>query len=267
MYTAPFRYTRARTISEAEALFRASEDARYLAGGQTLIPTMKQRLATPADLIDIARLESLSFIRRNGANLVIGSGTRHADVSVSSEVRSAIPALASLAGQIGDPAVRHKGTLGGSLANNDPAADYPACVLALNATVRTNNRAVPAEFFFTGMFSTALEPSEIVTEVTFPLPRRAGYAKFPNPASRYAMVGVFVADFGDTVRVAVTGAAPSVFRVAEMEAALSRNFDPGAIGDIAIPADGLNTDLFASAEYRAHLVGVMAKRAVSAALR
>jgi carbon-monoxide dehydrogenase medium subunit len=163
--------------------------------------------------------------------------------------------------------VRHKGTLGGSLANNDPAADYPASVLALNATVRTDNRAVPAEVFFTGMFSTALEPSEIITEVTFPLPRRAGYAKFANPASRYAMVGVFVADFGHTVRVAVTGAAPSVFRVAEMEAALARNFDPAAIADIAISSDGLNTDLFASAEYRAHLVGVMAKRAVSAALR
>jgi len=189
MYTAPFRYVRAKNIAEAEALFRQSADARYLAGGQTLIPTMKQRLAAPADLIDIARITSLSFVRRDGSQLVIGSGTRHAEVAASEEVRAAIPAMASLAGQIGDPAVRHKGTLGGSLANNDPAADYPAGVLALSATVQTAKRAIAAGDFFTGLFSTALDAGEIITEVRFPIPRRAAYAKFPNPASRYAMVG------------------------------------------------------------------------------
>jgi carbon-monoxide dehydrogenase medium subunit len=266
MYTLPFRYVRAKTVAEAEALFRESSDARYLAGGQTLIPTMKQRLAAPADVIDIARIASLSFIRRERDSVVIGSGTRHADVVSSAGVRAAIPALASLAGLIGDPAVRHKGTLGGSLANNDPATDYPAAVLGLNATVRTTTRGIAADDFFTGMFSTALEPGEIITEVHFPVPRRAGYAKFPNPASRYAMVGVFVADFGNTVRVAVTGAAPCVFRVPQMEAALARNFAPDAIAGIEIPADRLNSDLFASPEYRAHLVGVMAKRAISAAV-
>lgn len=266
MYTAPFRYLRAKTIAEAEVLFRKSSDARYLAGGQTLIPTMKQRLAAPTDVIDIARIASLSFIRRDGSHIVIGSGTRHADVAESAEVRAAIPALALLAGQIGDPAVRHKGTLGGSLANNDPAADYPAGVLGLDATVRTSSRDIAADDFFTGMFSTALDSGEIVTEVRFPIPRRAGYTKFPNPASRYAMVGVFVADFGNAVRLAVTGAAPCVFRVPDMEAALAKNFAPDAIADVAISSDGLNADLFASSEYRAHLIGVMARRAIAAAM-
>ena len=266
MYTAPFRYLRARTPVEAESLFRDSPDARYLAGGQTLIPTMKQRLAAPAEVIDIGRIASLAFIRREGASLTIGAGTPHADVAASEEVRNAIPALCTLAGQIGDPAVRHKGTLGGSLANNDPAADYPAGVLALGATVKTTRRAIAADDFFTGMFETALESGEIITEVSLPLPRRSGYAKFPNPASRYAMVGVFVAAFATDVRVAVTGAAPCVFRIAEMESALAKDFSPKAIAEIAVPPDGLNADLFASAEYRAHLISVMAKRAVAAAM-
>jgi carbon-monoxide dehydrogenase medium subunit len=266
MYTAPFRYLRPKTLAEAQTLFRDSSDARYLAGGQTLIPTMKQRLAAPAQLIDIGRIASLAFIRREGATLVIGAGTCHADVAASGVVRGAIPALASLAAQIGDPAVRHRGTLGGSVANNDPAADYPAGVLGLGATVKTTSRSMPADGFFTGMFETALEPGEIVTEIVFPLPHRAGYAKFPNPASRYATVGVFVAAFAESVRVAVTGAAPCVFRFAEMEAALAKNFTPEAVAENVISTDGLNADLFASAEYRAHLVGVMAKRAILTAM-
>jgi carbon-monoxide dehydrogenase medium subunit len=266
MYTAPFRYLRPATPAQAEDLFRQSADARYIAGGQTLIPTMKQRLAAPADVIDIGRIASLNFIRRDGNTLVIGTGTCHADVAASEVVRGAIPGLAALAGEIGDPAVRHKGTLGGSVANNDPAADYPAGVLALAATVRTTARTIAADEFFTGMFETALNPGEIITEIAFPLPRRSGYAKFPNPASRYAMAGVFVADFPDGARVAVTGAAPCVFRFAEMEAALRKNFSPEAIAGISIPPDGLNSDLFASAEYRAQLVGVMAKRAIQASM-
>ena len=266
MYTAPFTYRRAASVREAEEMFRDSADARYLAGGQTLIPTMKQRLAAPADLIDIARIASLSFIRREANALIIGAGTRHADVAASTEVKGTIPALAHLAGEIGDPAVRHKGTLGGSIANNDPAADYPAAVLALGATIKTAKRSINADAFFTGMFDTALEPGELITEVSFPLPRRAGYAKFPNPASRYAMVGVFVADFGNGVRVAVTGAAPCVFRLTAMETALTKSFVPDAVDGISVSADEMNSDLFGSAEYRAHLVTIMAKRAVAAAV-
>jgi carbon-monoxide dehydrogenase medium subunit len=266
MYTAPFRYVRVSTLAEAEALFRQSEDARYLAGGQTLIPTMKQRLASPSELIDISRIGSLAFIKREGDRLVIGAGTKHADVATSSDVRKAIPALGHLAGLIGDPAVRHKGTLGGSIANNDPAADYPAGVLALDATVKTTRREIAAEHFFTGMFATALEAGEIITEVAFRLPKSAGYAKFPNPASRYAMVGVFVTKFDRHVRVAVTGAAPCVFRAREMERALEQSFTSETAAAVTISAEGLNTDLFGSAEYRAHLVTVMAKRAVAAAL-
>jgi carbon-monoxide dehydrogenase medium subunit len=266
MYTAPFTYRRAASVKQAEDMFRDSPDARFLAGGQTLIPTMKQRLAAPADLIDISRIAALSFIRREANAVLIGAGTRHADVAASPEVKSAIPALAHLAGEIGDPAVRHKGTLGGSVANNDPAADYPAAVLALGATVKTAKRSINAEAFFTGLFETALESGELITEVSFPLPRRAGYAKFPNPASRYAMVGVFVADFGDAVRVAVTGAGACVFRMTQMETALAKRFAPDAVDGISVSADGMNSDLFGSAEYRAHLVRVMAKRAIAAAV-
>jgi carbon-monoxide dehydrogenase medium subunit len=266
MYTAPFRYLRAATLAEAEALFAKTPDAKYLAGGQTLIPAMKLRFAAPPALIDISRIPELSFIRRDGQTLVIGAGTRHAEVAASSDVNTLVPALAHLASVIGDPAVRHKGTLGGSLANNDPAADYPAAILALNAIVKTSRRAIAADKFFTGMFQTALEDGEIITEVALPVPTRAGYVKFPNPASRYALAGVFVAQFTNTVRVAVTGAAPSVFRVADMERALGRTFASEAVANIAVEWDGLNSDLFASAEYRAHLITVMAKRAVAAAL-
>jgi len=265
MYTKSFNYHRPGSLAEASTLFQRCGDARYLAGGQTLIPTMKQRLAAPADLIDLGGLEDLLFIRRSGDTLVIGAGTRHAEVATWAEVQRVIPALAQLASMIGDPAVRHRGTLGGSVANNDPGADYPAAVLGLGATVRTTEREIAADDFFTGMFETALGDGEIVTEIAFSVPEKAGYAKFPNPASRYATVGVFVAKTKTGVRVAVTGAGPCVFRVPEMETALARKYSADAISGIAMPADGLNSDIHASAEYRAHLIGVMAKRAIAAA--
>lgn len=261
----PFTYRRPASLAEAEAMLRQSPDAKLLAGGHTLIPAMKLRLANPAALIDIAGLPELRFIRREAGQISIGAGTKHAEVADSPIVREAIPALAQTAEEIGDPAVRHMGTIGGSVANNDPAADYPAAVLGLGANIKTTGRVIAADDFFTGMFSTALEDGEIVTEIACPIPRRAAYVKFRNPASRYAMAGVFVAETGDGIRVAVTGAAPCVFRVAEMETALSRNFSPEAIATIAIPAEGLNADIHASAEYRAHLVTVIAQRAVAAA--
>jgi aerobic carbon-monoxide dehydrogenase medium subunit len=266
MYTAPFHYLRPKTIEEAEKLFAKAGDAKYLAGGQTLIPTMKQRLAAPSALIDIARIPGLGFVRRQPDCIVIGAATPHAQVAGAPSVKAAIPALAALAGLIGDPAVRNKGTLGGSIANNDPAADYPAALLGLGATVITTRRAIAADGFFTAMFETALEEGELVKEVSFPIPARCGYAKFPNPASRYAMVGVFVAQFSCAVRVAVTGAAPCVFRQSAMEAALSKRFAPEALASIAVSPDGLNCDLHGSDRYRSHLVGVMAKRAVATAL-
>ena len=238
-----------------------------LAGGQTLIPTMKMRLANPSALIDISGLKELSFIRVSGDAVMIGADTKHFDVANSADVKRAIPALAHLADEIGDPAVRYMGTLGGSLANNDPAADYPAAVLGLGATIKTTKRSIAADDFFTGMFSTALDDGEIITEISFPIPERAGYAKFPNPASRYAMAGVFVAKTRGGVRVAVTGAAPCVFRVPEMEAALAKNFSPDAIAKIAVDSGNMNSDIHGSAEYRAHLVSVMAKRAIAAALK
>ena len=261
-----FTYTRAKNLNEAQALLAQNSDAKLLAGGQTLIPTMKQRLANPPALIDISGIKELSFIRATADAIVIGAGTKHAMMATSADVKRAIPALAYMAGHIGDPAVRSMGTLGGALANNDPAADYPAAVLALGATIKTTKRSIVADDFFTGMFSTALEDGEIITEVSFPIVERAGYEKFRNPASRYPMAGVFVAKTKCGVRVAVTGAAPAVFRVEAMEAALDKNFAATAIAGIEITADGLNADLHASAEYRAHLVSVMAKRAIEAAL-
>ncbi|HEY1837054.1 MAG TPA: xanthine dehydrogenase family protein subunit M [Rhizomicrobium sp.] len=261
-----FQYRRAKSVSDAVALLAAAPDAKLLAGGQTLIAAMKVRLASPPELIDISGLKELSFIRRDGDALVIGAGTKHHTVAVSAEVQRAIPALAYTAQTIGDPAVRHMGTLGGSVANNDPAADYPAALLALGARVTTDRRTIIADEFFTGMFSTALGEDEIVTEISFPIAERAGYAKFRNPASRYAMAGVFVAKSKFGVRVAVTGAGPCVFRVAAMEAALAANFSPDALAGIAIAPDDLNSDIHGSAEYRAHLVSVMAKRAVETAL-
>jgi aerobic carbon-monoxide dehydrogenase medium subunit len=262
-----FGYHRATSLAEAVAKLKANADGRALAGGMTLLPTMKLGLAQPSELVDLGAIAELHGIRKKGDRLVIGAGTRHADVASSADVKNAIPALALLAAAIGDPQVRNRGTLGGSVANNDPAADYPAAVLGLAAVVQTDRRAIAADQFFTGMFSTALEPGELIKAIEFRIPKRAGYAKFPNPASRYAMVGVLVADFGGDVRVAVTGAGPGVFRVASFEAALKEKFAAESLDGLAVPADGLNRDLHGSAAYRAHLVGVMARRAVSAALR
>jgi len=261
-----FKYARAKSLDDAVTKLKSSPDAKLLAGGQTLIAAMKLRLANPSELIDISGIKELSFIRREGSSVVIGAGTKHYEVATSPEVMKSIPALAALAGMIGDPAVRHVGTLGGSIANNDPAADYPAAVLGLGASVKTNKRTIGPDVFFTGMFSTILEDREVVTQVSFPIPEQAAYKKFPNPASRYALVGVFVAKFKSEVRVAVTGAGPCVFRVPQMEAALVKSFSPDAAAKIAVPADGLNSDIHGSAEYRAHLVTVMAKRAVADAL-
>ena len=262
-----FTYKRATSLAEAESLLKASPEAKLLAGGQTLIAAMKMRLASPTHLIDIKALKDLSFIRVEGKVAIIGANATHAEVASSADLKKALPALADLAAVIGDPAVRHMGTIGGSLANNDPAADYPAAALAMNAKIKTNRRLIDADAFFTGMFSTALDEAEIITEVHFPIPEKAAYEKFRNPASRYATVGVFVAKTGNDVRVAVTGAAPAVFRQSTMEAALAKNFSAKAIEGIATDASDLNSDIHGSAEYRAHLVGVMAKRAVEKALK
>jgi carbon-monoxide dehydrogenase medium subunit len=237
-----------------------------MSGGMTLIPTLKQRLAKPSDVIDIASIPGLAGITVDKSAVTVGAMTRHFAVNTSADVKRAIPALAKLAGLIGDPAVRYRGTLGGSIANNDPAADYPAAVLGLGATVHTNKRQIPADSFFKGMFETALEPGEIVTKVVFPIPERAGYMKFPNPASRYAIVGAFVAKTAGGARVAITGAGPCVFRVPEMEKALGSKFAPDSVANIKVADKGLNSDIHASAEYRAHLVTVMAKRAVAEAV-
>lgn len=260
-----FDYPCPRTLRDAAALLSGLPDAQLLAGGMTLIPTLKFRLATPASIVDLAKVPELRGIRVSSAGIAIGAMTTHAEVAAAAEVRQPIPALADLAGAIGDAQVRNRGTLGGSIANNDPAADYPAAVLGLGAAVHTSTRVIAADDFFTGMFETALHTGEIVTKVAFPVPEKAGYEKFRNPASRYAMVGVFVAKTASGVRVAVTGAGPSVFRQEAMEAALGKSFTPDAIAGIKVSPDGLNSDLHASAAYRAHLVTVMAKRAVARA--
>jgi carbon-monoxide dehydrogenase medium subunit len=260
-----FEYHRPETLSAAVADL-ADPEAKALAGGMTLLPTMKQRLASPAALIDLKSVHELAGITREGDNLVIRAMTRHAEVASNAVAQAAIPALASLAGIIGDPHVRNMGTIGGSLANNDPAADYPAAALALGATIVSNKRRIPAHDFFTGLFETALETGELITQVSFPIPQKAAYMKFRNPASRYALVGVFVAKTAGGVRVAVTGAGSSgVFRAEAFEAALNANFSPAALDGVSVPASGLNSDLHADADYRAHLIGVMAKRAVEAA--
>lgn len=261
-----FSYQKPASVADAAAVLSADEDAKVVAGGMTLIPTLKQRLAQPTALIDLSGIDGLTGISRDGDTLVIGAMTPHAVVAASAEVQQAIPALAALAGGIGDPAVRHRGTCGGSVANADPAADYPAAVLGLGGTVITNTREIAGDAFFTGLFETALEPGELITALRFPIPKRAGYAKFRNPASRYAVVGVMVAETANGLRVAVTGAGANVFRVPDMEQALGQSFTPDAIAAIRVNADDLNSDLHASADYRAHLVTVMAKRAVAAAL-
>ena len=258
-----FDYHRPSSVSDAVALLTG--EATVLAGGQTLIPTLKQRLAQPSAVVDIRGIANLGDIVPDGTDISIGATARHADVANHDGVQGMIPALAALAGGIGDAQVRNMGTIGGSVANNDPAADYPAAVVGLNATVHTNSRQIAADDFFTGMFETALNDGEIITKIVFPKPEAAAYVKFPNPASRYAMVGVMVARTGGGVRVAVTGAGPCVFRASAMESALSGNFSAGALDGISIPADGMNADIHGSADYRAHLVGVMAKRAVAQA--
>jgi len=259
-----FRYHRPSSLAEAEKLLGG--DAQLLAGGQSLIPAMKTRLAVPAQLVDISGLKELAYIRIEANFLAIGANSTHHQVAQCADVKRTIPALASLAEMIGDPAVRYRGTLGGSLANNDPAADYPAAALALSAIIKTNRRTIAADDFFTGMFATALQSGEIITEARFAIPERAAYAKFRNPASRYALAGVFVAKSKAGVRVAVTGAGAGVFRQGDMERALEKNFSPTALEAIKIDDSELNSDLHASAEYRAHLIGVMARRAVEGCL-
>jgi len=262
-----FNYQKAKTVADAAKVLAKDSDAKLLAGGQSLIAAMKLRLAHPSEVIDLGTVKELSGIKADSKAVAIGAMTRHAEVASSAAVKKAIPALASLAAGIGDRMVRNMGTIGGSLANNDPAADYPAAALALGATVVTNKRKIAADEFFKGMYETALQKGEIITSVSFPVPKRAAYMKFKNPASRYAIVGVFVAEIGTGVRVAVTGAAASVFRVAAMEKALATKFAPESVANIAVPEKGLNSDLHAKADYRAHLITVMAKRAVEAAMK
>ncbi len=258
-----FNYHKPGSLKEAARLFAEAEDGVYLAGGHTLLPTMKQRLAAPTDLIDLAGITGLSGIDSADAHLEIGAMTCHEEVANSPVVKAMIPALADLASQIGDPQVRNRGTIGGSIANSDPAADYPAGVLGLGAEVITTGRTLAADEFFTSMFETALEEGELITRIRFPRPEAAAYAKFPNPASRYATVGVFVARTASGVRVAITGAAASVFRCRELEQALEDDFSVKAVEAVKLDADGMNSDLHASAAYRAHLCTVMAKRAVT----
>ncbi len=257
-----FNYHTASSVDDAVAKLGAAEDGTIMAGGQTLIPVLKQRLANPSDVIDLSGISELSGITASGNGVTIGAMTRHADVANSPDVPAALRAVAE---GIGDAQVRNRGTLGGSVANNDPAADYPAALLGLGATITTNQRDIAADDFFTGLFETALNDGEIIKSVTFPNATKAAYMKFPNPASRYALVGVFVAQAADGVRVAVTGATDCAHRGPKLEAALSANWSPDALDGITIPADHLNSDIHASAEYRAHLVVVMAKRAVAAA--
>jgi carbon-monoxide dehydrogenase medium subunit len=257
-------YHRATSVADASA--KAKGEAKFVSGGMTLIPAMKMRLAQPGDVIDLMHIADLKGIRVNGKVVTIGGATTHAEVASNAALKAVCPALCNLASHIGDPHVRHRGTIGGSIANNDPAADYPAAMLALDATNETSKRKIPAGDFFTGLFETALEDGEIVTAVSFHAPDKAGYAKFPNPASRYAMTGVFVARDGSGVRAGVTGAGENgVFRSIEIENALAGSFDASALDGVTIAADGLMSDLHASADYRANLVKVMAKRAVAAA--
>jgi len=259
-----FNYHRPSSLEEAKKLIGNNDEAKLLAGGMTLLPTMKMRLASPSDLVDLSGIEGLAGISDSGSAIEIGAMVRHADVAGSDTVREAIPALADLVDTIGDAQVRNRGTLGGSIANSDPAADYPAAVLGLDAIIKTDRREIAADDYFRGMFETALDAGEIVLSVSFPKPKRAAYAKFPNPASRYAVVGVMVAETADGIRVAVTGAGGCAFRASAMEDALGKNFSADALEGIAIDAENLNSDLHASAEYRAHLVNVMARRAVAA---
>ncbi len=261
-----FNYVRPASVAEAVAALGTGDEARALAGGQTFIPTMKQRLAMPTKVVDLAGVAGLKGVKREGNALVIGAMTTHYEVSTSAEVKGAIPALAKLAGGIGDPQVRHVGTIGGSVANNDPAADYPAAVLGLNATIITNKREIAADSWFKGLFMTDLQPGEIITAVRFPIPKKAGYAKFEQRASRYCLVAVMTVDTGAGVRVAVTGSgSDGVFRAASLEKALSANFSTAGLQGATVPAAGLMSDMHGSADYRAALIPVMAERAVASA--
>ena len=262
-----FNYSRASDVADAAAKLKAAEDPKLLAGGMTLLPTLKNRLAQPSDLIDLAKIDALRGVSIEGKEVVVKAMTTHATVAESADVLKAIPALAVLAGCIGDPAVRHRGTAGGSIANSDPAADYPAAVLGLDAIVETNERKIAADDYFRGLFETALNPGEIITAIRFKVPDAAHYMKFRHPASGYAVVGVMVARFGPKVRVAVTGAGPCAFRVPEMEAALERSFAPASVAGIKIPQADLLGDIHCSAEYRAHLVNVFARRCVEALVK
>lgn len=255
-------YHRPASLAEAARLAAGDPDACILAGGQSVLPSLRLGLLVPSALIDLGAIADLQGIRSHGRTLTIAAMTTHAAVADSREVQERIPALAQLAAGIGDVQVRNRGTIGGSLANSDPAADYPAAVLALNATIRTSGRSIAADGFFTGLFSTALGPGELIGAIDFPLPARAAYAKFPQPASRFALVGVFVAQTGNGVRVAVTGAGPCAFRAQALEEALARSFTPQACDAVRLPADNLNSDVHGSAEYRAHLIPVLARRAV-----
>lgn len=260
-----FNYHRAQSLAQAASALAGAADGRYVAGGQSLLGAMKLGLAAPSDLVDLGAIAELRGITRSGSSLRIGAGCSHASVAASADVRAAIPALAQLADGIGDRAVRTRGTLGGSLANNDPAACYPAGVLGLGATVVTSKRSIAADDFFRGLYETALEPGEIITAVEFPVPAKAAWVKFKQPASRFSLVGVFVSTGSGGVRVAVTGAGAGVMRVAALEQALAANWSPDACKSVKVSADGLSSDLHASADYRAHLISVLAARAVAAA--
>lgn len=259
-----FELKKADSVANAAALL-AQTGGKPLAGGQSLVAAMKLRLSQPGTLVDLSGIAELKGIRKEGDHVVIGAMTRHAEVAASKEVRAAIPALAAVADGIGDRQIRNMGTVGGALANNDPAADWPAAVLGMGATVHTNKRKIAADEFFKGMYETALADGEIITSVSFPVPKKAAYAKFAQPASRFALVGVFVAQTGSGVRVAVTGAASAVFRCKPLEDALAKSFTADAAKAVKVSADGMNRDLHGSPEYRAHLVSVMAARAVTAA--
>ena len=262
-----FTYRRAKSPEDAVSQHQGTEDARYLAGGMSLLPTLKLRLDQASDLIDLGHLQNMRGITEENDCIIIKAVTPHAVVNASELVQQKIPALAKLAGSIGDPLVRNRGTIGGSLANNDPSADYPSGTLGLSATLHTDRRTIAADDYFKGLFETALEEGELITQVSFPIPERAGYGRFANPASRFPLVGVFVAKTNSGPRVAVTGAGPSVFRVTEMETALAKSFAPASLDGIAISPEGLNEDIHATANYRAHLIAVMARRAVSEALK
>jgi carbon-monoxide dehydrogenase medium subunit len=260
-----FAYHKPSSVADAVKLLSADPDARPISGGQTLLPALKHRLNKPTSLVDLSGIAELRGAKREGDTVRIGALTKHVEVQNNPDVKSAIPALAYMAGVLGDIQVRNRGTMGGSVANNDPAADYPAAVLGLGATVVTDKRRIAADDYFQGMFTTALEPGELLVAIEFPIPEKAGYAKMRNPASRYVLAGVFVAKTKGGVRVVVNGAGPGVFRQTEMEQALSANWSPDAVAGIKQPSEGLNADIHGSAEYRAHLVTVMAKRAVAEA--